>query len=46
MTAFLISYAVAFMAIGFVLGCEFYRLWLRRLHKISVQIRKAQRGGK
>lgn len=31
---------------GFAGGIQFYRLWLRRLHKISVNIRKAQRGGK
>lgn len=31
---------------AFVMGIESHRLWLRRLHKISIQIRKAQRGGK
>lgn len=35
------------VAIGsFAGGIQFHRLWLRRLHKISVNIRKAQRGGK
>lgn len=37
---------VGFWISGLCVGIQVHRLWLRRLHKISVQIRKVQRGGK